>query len=375
MIAERKVPMLPTLTGLRGIAALAVLFYHIRFAMAGFLPESAIALLAHGYLAVDLFFVLSGFVLWWNYGAGFAAEGHRAAPRFLVRRIARIFPLHLAILSAMLAFAAALLMSGRDPGAQYDFARLPAHYLLVQNWGFAGELTWNIPAWSISTEWAAYLLLAATGGLFARLPAGRIVFPAFVVLLALALGGWFAATGRADIGDDIAATGLARCLAEFAMGVALCRWWSEQRERGDGARVIYATAIGLALLSAASLAAGLPQPMAVPLAMVAVVIFALQASLAARPALSGRVAQWLGDISYAVYLSHFFLWILFKLFFVDDLAAVGPAQIGAFLLLTLAVSHLLHAGLEIPARRIVQRGGDGLLATMALKYRARRSQG
>src|SRR3546814_3247042 len=115
--------------------------------------------------------------------------------------------------------------------------------------------------------------------------------------------------------------------------------------------------------------------MAVPLAMVAVVIFALQASLAARPALSGRVAQRLGDISYAVYLSHFFLWILFKLFFVDDLAAVGPAQIGAFLLLTLAVSHLLHAGLEIPARRIVQRGGDGLLATMALKYRARRSQG
>jgi len=375
MIAERKAVMLPTLTGLRGIAALAVLFYHIRLAMTGFLPEAAIALLAHGYLAVDLFFVLSGFVLWWNYGAGFAAEGHRAAPRFLVRRIARIFPLHLAILSAMLAFAAALIVSGRDPGAQYDFAMLPAHYLLVQNWGVAGELGWNIPAWSISTEWAAYLLLAATGGLFARLPAGRIAFPAFVVIVALALGGWFAATGRASIGADIAATGLLRCLAEFAMGIALCRWWSGERERADGARVIYAIAGGFALLAAALLVAGLPQPMAIPIIMVAVVIGGLQASMAARPALSGRVAQWLGDISYAVYLSHFFLWILFKLLFIDDLAAVSPATIAAFVALTLAVSHGLHIGLEIPARRIVQRGGDALLAALALKYRTRRPQG
>lgn len=374
MIAGRKVPMLPTLTGLRGIAALAVLFYHIRLATTGFLPDWLIASLAHGYLAVDLFFVLSGFVLWWNYGAQFGAEGHRAAPRFLVRRIARIFPLHVAILSAMVLFAVALAISGRDLSAQHGFAQLPAHYLLVQNWGFSDELTWNDPAWSISTEWAAYLLLAATGGLFARFPAGRIIFPAFIVLLSLALGGWFAATGRASIGDAIAATGLVRCLAEFSMGIALCRWWGTQRERADGARIIYATATGLALLSAAMLAVGLPQPAAIPLAMVAIVIFALQASLAARPALSGRVAQWLGDISYAVYLSHFFLWVLFKLFFVDDLAAVGPAAILAFIALTLAISHLLHVGLEIPARRIVQRGGDALLAAAALKYRARRSE-
>src|SRR5690606_41576699 len=122
------------------------------------------------------------------------------------------------------------------------------------------------------------------------------------------------------------------------------------------------------------LAVGLPQPAAIPLAMVAIVIFALQASLAARPALSGRVAQWLGDISYAVYLSHFFLWVLFKLFFVDDLAAVGPAAILAFIALTLAISHLLPVRLEIPARRIVQRGGDALLAAAALKYRACRSE-
>ena len=168
MIAAQKPRMLPTLTGVRGFAALAVLFYHIRGGMAGYLPGAVIDGFAHGYLAVDLFFVLSGFVLWWNYGPAFVAEGTRAAPRFLARRIARIFPLHLAILAAMALFALALLASGRDPGPHYGFAALPAHALLVQNWGFTADLRWNDPAWSISTEWAAYLLLAATGGWAAR---------------------------------------------------------------------------------------------------------------------------------------------------------------------------------------------------------------
>ena len=102
------------------------------------------------------------------------------------------------------------------------------------------------------------------------------------------------------------------------------------------------------------------QPAAVPLIMAAIVIAALQAATAKRPLLSGRVAQWLGDISYAVYLSHFFLWILYKLFFVDDPANVAPTGILAFVLLTLAVSHLLHIALEVPGRRIAQRAGDRL---------------
>ena len=108
--------------------------------------------------------------------------------------------------------------------------------------------------------------------------------------------------------------------------------------------------------------------------MTAVVIFALQASTAPRPLLAGRVAQWLGDISYAVYLSHFFLWILFKLFFVADPTQVDPVRIVAFILLTLAASHLLHIGLEVPGRRIAQRAGDRLLAAPRTIFAARRNQ-
>ncbi|AJA07557.1 Conserved Putative membrane protein [Sphingopyxis fribergensis] len=354
--------MLPTLTGLRGFAALAVLFYHIRGGMTGFLPDRVISVLAQGYLAVDLFFVLSGFVLWWTYGKEFRDRGVRAAPHFIVRRFARIFPLHLAVLSAMMLFAAALIVSGRDPGEHYSFAELPAHYLLVQNWGFSDRLAWNDPAWSISTEWAAYLLLAIAGGWLTRLPRGAWSFPLLIIAMAGGLGWWFAATGRASIGDDIPATGLVRCIVEFGIGILLCIWWTAQRERSHGAAIIYATALGL--ISAAAVLFGVvgSQPAAVPLIMTAVVILALQASTAPRPLLSGRIAIWLGDISYAVYLSHFFLWILFKLFFVDDPERVDPTMILAFTLMTLAAAHFLHIALEVPGRRIAQRVGDRLLA-------------
>jgi peptidoglycan/LPS O-acetylase OafA/YrhL len=354
--------MLPTLTGLRGIAALAVLFYHIRGAMTGFLPDQGIAVLAQGYLAVDLFFVLSGFVLWWNYGAQFGEQGIRAAPHFIVRRFARIFPLHLAILSAMALFAMALVLSGRDPGAQYRFDALPAHYFLVQNWGLGDRLAWNDPAWSISAEWAAYLVLALTGGWLARWRIGAWRFPLLALALAAGVGWWFAATGRNSIGDDIPATGLIRCLVEFGLGIFLCQWWTGQRGQPHGTTIIYATAFGLVGASTLLLIGARSQPAAVPLFMAAVVILALQASTAPRPLMSGRVAQWLGDISYAVYLSHFFLWILFKLFFVEDPALVHPAMILAFVLLTLAVSQVLHSGLEVPGRRIAQRAGDRLLS-------------
>lgn len=366
--------MLPTLTGLRGLAALMVLFYHIRSGMTGFLPDRAISVLAQGYLAVDLFFVLSGFVLWWTYGGEFRDRGIRAAPHFIVRRFARIFPLHIAILSAMVLFAAALIVSGRDPGDHYGLAELPAHYLLVQNWGFGDRLAWNDPAWSISTEWAAYLLLAGLGGWLTRLPHGAWSFPLLVIAMAAGLGWWFAATGRASIGDDIPATGLLRCLVEFGIGVLLCQWWTAQREQPRGAAVIHGTAIGLAGAAALLFGAAGSQPAAVPLIMAAVVIVALQASTAPRPFLSGRIAQWLGDISYAVYLSHFFLWILFKLFFVDDPAMVHPATILGFILLTLAASHLLHIALEVPARRIAQRAGDRLLAAPRTLFTAGRSE-
>lgn len=355
---------LPTLTGLRGIAALAVLFYHIRASMGSFAPDWAIALLGHGYLAVDLFFILSGFVLWWTYGAAFGDQGRAAIAPFIIRRFARIFPLHLAIMLAMIAFAGVLALSGRPLEPQYPLANLPAHLLLMQNWGLSDRLAWNDPSWSISAEWAAYLLLALGGTAAARLGTGPWRFPLFAFAIAAALGGWFALTGRSGIGADIPATGLVRCLAEFGIGVLLCQWWSALRARKP---LVRATAVVLAAAGTALIASGVSQPAGVPLVMAAVVIAALEASLAPRPLLGGASAQWLGTVSYALYLAHFPLWILFKLLFVADVAAVSAPAIAAFVGAALLTAHLLHRHIELPGRRWCQRVGDDLLNLIAAR--------
>lgn len=359
-MTRRIVPrQLATLTGLRGIAAFAIVFYHIRGSMAGFAPDGLIALLAQGYLAVDLFFVLSGFVLWLTYGSEFRDHGRAAVMPFIVRRAARIFPLHLAIMFAMLAFVAMLQFVQVASGRQYPLREFPVHLLLVHNWGLTDRLSWNDPSWSISAEWAAYLLLAVAGGWVAQFKTGAWRFTALVLGIAALLGLWFAFSGRTNIGTDIPETGVVRCLAEFVIGVLLCQWWTAMGARTG---LIWATAAGLVATGTALIVSGVSQPAGVPLVMAAVVIVALEASMAPQPLLGGRIAQWLGTISYAIYLSHFFLWIMFKLLFVVNISAVSPVAIAAYVGLTLLTSHLLHRHVELPGRRLFQRVGDQLLA-------------
>ncbi len=220
-------PELRPLTSVRGLFAWAVVLYHIRLACLGWLPIGVVQLLAKGYLAVDVFFLLSGFVIWLNYGERLRAPG--AAADFLVRRIARVWPLHV----AMLIFGAALALLLRATGRQADhfpFALLPLHLAMMQDWGWSNALLWNDPAWSISGEWAAYLLTPLA---VLMLPKRRWPSPVLMIAAALPLLLLFALlwAGHGGLGRSISEFGLPRCLAEFACGTMLSELW--RRWRGD----------------------------------------------------------------------------------------------------------------------------------------------
>ena len=145
------------LTSIRGIAAWWVVLFHMRLLLVPWLPVGAIRVLDHGNLAVDLFFVLSGFVIALNYGERLAGDW-RATGDFLFRRFARIYPLHLLILGGFALYAGGAILFGSATLAGQDPGYFLASLFLVQNWGFTDALRWNVPAWSISTEALAYLL-------------------------------------------------------------------------------------------------------------------------------------------------------------------------------------------------------------------------
>ncbi|MBA4048529.1 MAG: acyltransferase [Sphingomonas sp.] len=339
-------PSLRALTSVRGIAAWLVVAFHLRSSIAG-LPAGAEAVLAKGYLAVDFFFLLSGFVIWLTYGAALRGAGISGVPRFLWRRLARVWPLHAVMLAAATALALVLAASGRHDAARFPFAELPLHALLIQNWGFTRALSWNDPAWSISCEIAAYLAFPLL--VFAvnwRAVPGWAVAGAGIGVLSL-LHLIFAGRGATTLGTDITQLGLIRCLCEFAAGTAIAALWERGRDR-RGAVPMAALA---AVAAGAGWALGIAETLAVPILFAALLL--LLALTAGRPGnpLEGRVLHYLGEISYATYLGHFLLYIVFKLVLVRDANAVPPGLIALYLLLVLASSVVLFHAVERPAQR------------------------
>ena len=338
---------LDALTGVRGIAAWLVVLYHIREGLAHALPAPVIAVFAKGYLAVDLFFVLSGFVLWLTWGQRFTRDGLAAAPDFWRKRVARVWPLHIAILVATVAFALVVHATGRVVPGHYRWDELPLHVLLVQNWGFTSDLGWNDPSWSISTEMAAYLLFPFAAMGLGRLKPSPAVAAGIALVLIIALDRLFAANGTALLGHDIAALGLWRCLAQFGCGVAMCILW----QQSQGQRIV-AVASVVSIAAIALWATGtLRETLAIPLAFTALVPLLASTSTWAHNPLSSRLAVILGEVSYSTYLAHFLLWTIFKIAFVADPRAVPLSVAGLYLALTLGASFALYHFIEVPARR------------------------
>ncbi len=135
------------LTGLRGVAALIVFFAHTRETLetrglAVHVPQLLERLFLSGGRQVDIFFVLSGFILTMIYRDQFATSvtgGSWAS--FLQRRVARVWPLHLFMLLLVLVFVTAARLTGAHTvhGLDgYTLSTLPAHVLMVHAWGFLG---------------------------------------------------------------------------------------------------------------------------------------------------------------------------------------------------------------------------------------------
>ncbi|MBV9931021.1 MAG: acyltransferase [Alphaproteobacteria bacterium] len=338
---EPRTDELLPLTAIRGLAAWWVVLFHLRFLLAPWIPTSVLAVLARGNLAVDLFFILSGFVIALNYGERVGTGGAAGYRDFLVRRFARVYPLHLLILLGFAAYALAAAAFGTARLAEQGWEYFGASLLLVQNWGFADEARWNVPAWSISTEALAYLLFPLLLTLLKPARRRLWLLVAAVAGLGLSVEPFFWLTGH-PFPNAVAETGLFRCLAQFAMGMALYGLWLRLPRR----RWLAGLLVGVAALLAIGFV--LWNAPVVPIAWAALILALAWSQGPGILVAPGLV--WLGRISYATYLSHYLLLTLFKYAFVTAGEPVSPPRLALYLFAVLAASAGLYHGFERPAQ-------------------------
>jgi peptidoglycan/LPS O-acetylase OafA/YrhL len=354
------------LDGYRFLAALGIVVFHYNYDFRLGLSDISRAF-DKLYVYVDFFFVLSGFVIAEGYLGRIGSP--RAYGDFLWRRLARVYPLHLATLAGLVAgveLAAAAGWLG-ERHAIYDRGMIPQTALLLHAWGTTPDQGWNIPSWSISAEMFAYLAFPALALLALRLCPAAALAAAYALAVALQAGRQH--LGLLDL-TNATADGAMRVLPSFLAGIAVSRLLATAPRLP---RVPWPAAHGLFLLPLALMHLGVHEAVAVAL-FPAVVLLAALAERADGPGILGsRAGTWLGDLSYALYMVHFpvallALHVVAGPGWLDD-PATRWCLWGGTLAAALALSAMVHRRFERPAQawmlRLAKGSRPGLVSAPA----------
>ena len=339
MIEKHSVRMprrLETLDAIRGIAAIATLLYHTQIRMGG-APVSA-ASLSSAYLAVDLFFGISGYIMARKYEEGLAA-GILPWHHFMAMRVKRLWPLYLASLAIGIDYAIGAGITAREGiGAGMVAA---AVLLIPLRSGSQMAFPINPASWSLSLEFVANAVFARWG---CRVSTRSLAW--LCATTGVCLAGVSVAGDGLDFGwgGDNFEWGLLRTAFSYGAGHLVFRLEKSRRIilPQISAGPLLATVVAIMLFPARDL--GLAGPWD---AIMAVAIFPMLLALACAsrpPQVMPGVFAWTGRISYALYIAQrpVEMWIVntaaeidgypFRHYLLSALAIIA---------LTLCVSHLL----------------------------------
>jgi peptidoglycan/LPS O-acetylase OafA/YrhL len=362
-----------SLTGLRGIAAMWVATFH-GFGMLPLDPAFPSALrnsIQCGWVAVDLFFVLSGYVMCYVHLGDFRSLSWPSTWHFWKLRLARIYPAHLVmtlawlpvLLLAIVLFPATLTPSVRE---QFSGIALITALTLTNGWGLPHSQGWNGVSWSVGSEWFAYLTFPVLAVLLNRtwtrstalmLAGGSMLVP-FVLALVINHGEQFMLPWNWAI---------VRVETAFILGCAIYLINQRAQPQLSSTVLLIASVILIPLI----VARGAP---GLEIGALILCFAVLIASLARSPKVGDSVfgshlLVFLGKISYSIYLSHYLVLVVLR-HVSERFVRGGPSLLRSSLMLVVylaivvTVGYWLFRAVEDPARRVLRRVwiGDAELA-------------
>jgi peptidoglycan/LPS O-acetylase OafA/YrhL len=343
-------------TAIRGIAAFLVVAYHLQFDGDLLGVETATTFFKRSYLFVDLFFILSGFII------SYVNQADRRDPlsrdaviRFMKKRVIRLYPLVLFCLLYLFVFRAVVSIAFAALSHRSPFGWTPDSIIAL-----LGQLTmtnawlpvapdWNIPSWSISAEIFAYLL-------FPVLIASRTSRPVltWAVCLLIIIGFYAVAVWHGSLDITIIWSPL-RCLAGFLLGVIV--FFARHRIERIPEAVLSFAQVASVVGIAAALILPVSDVAVIPTFVVLVATTWTDQGMLSR-LLKGRAATALGHWSFSIYLNHVPVMAIlgFGWFRVAPRLGIdGPVGRVAWIVLAYAtvliVSRWTYRHVELPAQR------------------------
>jgi peptidoglycan/LPS O-acetylase OafA/YrhL len=354
--ARSREPYLHSLDLLRGLGAVAVCVYHISFML-----TPGLQLLSGSYLCVDLFFLLSGFVIARTYDHQIAAG--MTFRSFFIQRFARLYPLFImATLIGFVVINARLYEIAHGYGGGLIYLTLLGNLLLIPNFlepfGIRSMFPFNGASWSIFFEFAVNIPFFL---FWRQLTSWRLV--AVIAVNAMLLV--FVAFHRhsLDLGSKTPDLLFSAPRVGFAffLGVAISRSKFGHSTRAFGA---WTALLGMGVLSIIVFGHRWLPAAWVPLADIAVVLGVMPALflLFLRIDLVGipeRIAAFLGDVSYSVYLLQTPLIVAVsaipRVLAHDEIAHYAPWAGFLFMPTIMTISYFVWKYFEVPAKRAIRR--------------------
>ena len=340
------------LTGVRGVAAAVIVIYHFGDVQLYGGGNLAYYRVPHGYLLVDMFFMLSGYVIGLTYRDALGYGNLKNFATFLWKRVARLYPAYFAIGLLYIAKIAAGL-SGQDTLSMFSAYDIFGNLLMLTGWGLYIHPLIGV-AWAASAEMGSYLvvplLMLAT---IRRGPllCGLTVVAALVAIYAVSISGR-GSGGPLDVVNGDSFYPMLRAVAGFTLGLAIFRSAGVLDRLSMMAQDVLLAVVLVAIVTIVSLAAGDR------------LLYLLFIPLVAVLSRDGRLAQVLfgnalvyrlGIISYSIYLIHP-LFVSFAVRAWRDFGQTEAAYLLASAVCFLAIwllSELSYRFVEMPGRKAV----------------------